>query len=293
MGDGRHTTQARMHAAASTRCAVPGRRDMTGVRQLLAYLSLRRLRLRARQIGALTFDPHVTVYPRPLEFGGQQQRVLVLTPHADDETFGAGGTLLRHRERGDAITVALFSDNVASIDDGDMTAKEKRDLREREFHAAMDVMGIDDCRLLRLGNSAFRSSVYAGSELRQLIEKEPDVLYLPSLFDNHHDHRILNIWLLRTLRDTPGIRPLIRGFEVWSPLPATAAADITHTIEQKREAMRCYASQQDAIDYMHHVEGLNAFRAMTFGGRGARYAEAFHELPADAYLELGISVLLK
>ncbi len=266
---------------------------MTGVRQLMKYLSLRRLRMRARQIGELAFDPEATVYPRPVEFNGPSQRVLVLTPHADDETFGAGGALLRHRDRGDVITVALFSDNVASIDGEGMTAEEKRDVREREFHAAMDVLGIDDRLLLRLGNSAFDSDVYSGSELRQLIEKEPDVLYLPSLFDNHHDHRILNIWLLRTLREIPGVRPIIRGFEVWSPLPATSAADITHHIEHKREAMRCYASQQDAIDYMHHIEGLNAYRAMTFGGRGARYAEAFHELPADAYLELGISVLLK
>ena len=266
---------------------------MIGVRELLKYFSLRRLQMRARQIGDLALDPQATVYPTPVEFDDAPQRVLVLTPHADDETFGAGGTLLRHRDRGDAVTVALFSDNVASIDGEGMTAEEKRDMREQEFHAAMDVLGIGDRRLLRLGNSAFDSDVYSGSELRQLIEKEPDVLYLPSLFDNHHDPRILNIWLLRTLREFPGVRPLIRGFEVWSPLPATAAADITNTIEQKREAMRCYASQQDAIDYMHHIEGLNAYRAMTFGGRGARYAEAFHELPADAYLELGISVLHK
>lgn len=266
---------------------------MIGVHGLLEYLSLRRLRLRAGQIADLAFDPQVTVYPRPLEFDGPPQRVLVLTPHADDETFGAGGTLLRHRDRGDAVTVALFSDNIASIDGDAMSATEKGEVREREFHAAMDVLGIDDRHPLRLGNNSFRSHVYSGSELRQLIEKEPDVLYLPSLFDNHHDHRILNIWLLKTLRETPAVLPLIRGFEVWSPLPATVTADITQHIEHKREAMRCYASQQDAIDYMHHMEGLNAYRAMTFGGHGARFAEAFHELPGDAYLELGISILLK
>jgi LmbE family N-acetylglucosaminyl deacetylase len=126
-----------------------------------------------------------------------------------------------------------------------------------------------------------------------LIEKEADVLYLPSLFDNHQDHRILNIWLRRALRDHPGYRPLIRGFEVWSPLPATAVTDITQHIESKRAAMRCYASQQEAMDYRHHIEGLNAYRAITFGEKKIRYAEAFLELPADAYLDLVESSLLQ
>lgn len=265
---------------------------MIGIRQLIAYFSMRRLRMRAAQIGTLSRDPLATVYPRPMEFGGSApQRVLVLTPHADDETFGAGGTLLRHREQGDAVTVALFSDNVASIVGDTLNDEEKRKTREREFHTAMDVLDIDVRILLRMGNRAFDSEVYPGSELPELIEKEPDVLYLPSLFDNHHDHRILNVWLLRTMRDHAKFRPLVRGFEVWSPLPATAVADISESIDRKREAMRCYQSQQDAIDYMHHIEGLNAYRAMTFGGRRVRYAEAFLELPADVYLELGNSYL--
>jgi LmbE family N-acetylglucosaminyl deacetylase len=265
---------------------------MTGVRHLLEYLSVRRLLRRVRQIADLATDPSVTVYPRPIDFHGGEQRVVVLTPHADDETFGAGGTILRHREHGDAVTVVLFSDNVASIDDDRMTDDEIRDIREREFRNAMDVLGVEDRILLRLGNRAFRDRVYPESVFRHVIEKEPDVLYLPSLFDNHHDHRILNIWFVRALQDHPRVRPLIRGYEVWSPLPATAAVDITRQIERKRVAMHCYPSQQEAIDYQHHIDGLNAYRAMTFGGRSARYAEAFLELPADAYLELGKSSLL-
>lgn len=103
---------------------------------------------------------------------------------------------------------------------------------------------------------------------------------------------MLNGWLLRTLREHAAFRPLVRGYEVWSPLPATAVADITRYFEGKRAAMSCYASQNASIDYMHHIEGLNAYRAMTFGGRRARHAEAFLELTADVYLELGNSLFL-
>jgi LmbE family N-acetylglucosaminyl deacetylase len=265
---------------------------MIGIRQLLEYFSFRRLRLRAGQIADYALDANATVYPHRLEFDGPSQRILVLTPHADDETFGAGGVLLRHISRGDEVHVSLFSDNVASIDGEEMDAEEKRRLRAAEFETAMDTLGISSFEQLGIGNSAFRHNVYPESVFTRLIEKEPDVLYLPSLFDNHHDHRILNIWLMRALREQTAVRPLIRGFEVWSPLPATAVTDITPFFEQKRAAMRCYASQQETIDYLHHIEGLNAYRAMTFGEKKIRYAETFLELSAVAYLELGKSSLL-
>lgn len=266
---------------------------MIGVRQLLEYFSGRKLRLRAGQLAQLVGNPHVTVYPRPMEFdAGSSRRVLVLTPHADDESFGAGGTIARHVAHGDAVRVQLYSDNTASIVNPRQGKADVVALREAEFAAAMETLGVRDWEAFRIGNSDFERGVYPPLAFIHLIENQPDVLYLPSLFDNHHDHRVLNVWLLRTLREHAAVRPLIRGYEVWSPLPATAVSDISVQMECKRAAMRCYESQLAVIDYAFHIEGLNAYRAMTFGEKSVRHAEAFLELPADAYLELGNSLLL-
>lgn len=268
---------------------------MIGIRALLEYLSLRKLKLRAGQIASLLRDPHVTVYPRVLEFDAQRrakQNVLVLTPHADDETFGAGGTIIRHLECGDDVHVILFSDNATSVGGGESSREEIVRMREDEFACAMRVLGVRHWKALRLGNRSFDDGVYPGHAFSDLIENHPDVLYLPTLFDNHHDHRVLNVWLLRTLAEHVTLRPLIRGYEVWSPLPATVVTDISKQMPRKREAMRCYRSQVTTIDYSHHIEGLNAYRAMTLGGRSARHAEVFLELSADAYLELGNSLLV-
>jgi len=263
---------------------------MQGVKQLLDHLTLRRLSLRARQMAALATDQLATVYPRPIEFEGAPKRVLVLTPHADDETFGAGGSLLRHHERGDSIRIVLFSDNVESIGGSASSAEEKLNIREAEFRDAMRFLPGTEVILLRLNNAAFKERARIHEALKkQLFEFQPDILYLPSLFDNHRDHRVLNIWLLRTLPGAPEVRPLIRGFEIWSPLPATAVTDISTCVEIKKSMMSCYASQIHVIDYEHHILGLNAYRAMTFGAT-ARYAEAFLELSSDAYLTLGNSV---
>jgi LmbE family N-acetylglucosaminyl deacetylase len=238
---------------------------MIGLRQILDRLRAKRLQLRARQ------------------------RIMLLTPHADDETFGAGGTLLQHAENGDEQSMILFSDNAASIDDTSLSQQEKIELREKEFHTATALVPGLRTASLRLGEDEFHENMPAPPVfLRQIVEFQPDVLYLPSLFDNHRDHRVLNIWLSRALREHKDVRPLIRGFEVWSPLPATIVSDITSRVEHKKSMMRCYPSQLRAIDYEHHILGLNAYRAITFGST-ARFAEAFLELPSDAYLTLGNS----
>lgn len=264
---------------------------MIGIRQMLEYFSARRLRVRARQIAALAGDTLATVYPRRIEREEEKRRVLLLTPHADDETFGAGGMLLRHHDAGADMSILLVSDNVASIDDSGIGRTEKQRIREEEFRSAMEHVPRASLTLLGIGDDGFSENSAPPAELlRACVEFQPDVLYLPSLFDNHRDHRVLNYWLLELLRTVPHFSPLIRGYEVWSPLPATAVADISEQLERKRGMMRCYASQLQAIDYEHHVLGLNAYRSMTFGGRNSRYAEAFLELPSNVYLALGSSL---
>ena len=262
------------------------RARMKSIERLYRKLALRRLLARAGDLADLASNPLRTVYPREIGFDpGAAQRVLVLTPHADAETFGAGGTLVRHLERGDEVTVVLFSDNVASIDGEDRSPEEKRALREAEFSSAMDVLGVRDRRLLHRGTGALESPSVQSIVADVLIEKEPHVLYLPSTYDNHEEHRRINRVASRALRAVRPQRLTVRGYEVWSPAPVTALADISRTVTQKRAAIRCYASQLQAIEYEHHILGLNAYRAMTLP-RGARFAEGFLELPSDAYAAL-------
>ena len=38
------------------------------------------------------------------------EKVLIVSPHPDDETLGAGGTLLQHQQRGDEIHCLLMTE---------------------------------------------------------------------------------------------------------------------------------------------------------------------------------------
>lgn len=255
---------------------------MRVIRRIFDALALRRLTLRAGQAMELAFDPLLTVYPieRTIEQGGGE-RVVVLTPHADDETFGAGGAIARHVDAGDDVAVLLCSDNAASVD-GRHDRESITRMRYAEFRRAMDALGVTCCESLDLDDSAFQSPRNEAVETF-IIGKNPTLLYLPSLLDNHTHHRVVNKWAAPVIERMRGTKLRVRGYEVWTPCTATIVIDISDVFDRKQAAIDAYASQCGVLPYRQAVEGLNAYRALTLEGR-SRQAEAFLEVPAEQYL---------
>jgi len=256
---------------------------MKTLEKLYVHLFLRRLRQRAYHIAHAAFNSSATIYPVQMTWEHKKtEKILVVTPHADDETFGMGGTIISHIEHGDSVKIIITSDNVTSIPDATLRTSEKRELRERECREAMGIFSVFDFEFLRFSDKNLASSAFLERLSFLLIENQPDVLYLPSIFDNHLDHRVVNLQIVRTLSKTEMPKPLIRGFEVWNPLPANHNNNISANIKKKITAIRCYKSQLKNVNYEHHIIGLNAYRAITLPGM-TRYAEAFFELSCAEY----------
>jgi LmbE family N-acetylglucosaminyl deacetylase len=259
---------------------------MIGIAQLERWLSMRWLHRRATQLLELARNPLLTVYPQPLDIEAEPSPwVTVITPHADDETFGAGGTIARHVDAGHYVTVILFSDNTDSIPDDIADWEDRKLLRSAEFNAAMDVLGVKGRQEMMISVKRMRSDTAMPPLGKLMIGNPHHVLYLPSLFDNHEEHRVINLWVAEELSRRPHVSCIVRAYEVWSPAPANRVADITPVLERKKAAMACYTSQLQMIDYEHHILGLNAWRAMT-EPVPVRYAEAFFEAPLSVYLDL-------
>jgi len=248
-----------------------------------------RLRKRLYEMAELAWNDLATVYPNEVEFEeGKGRRVLFISPHPDDETFGAGGSASIHVNKGNTVTFILLSDGVRN-------AREENALRWRrrvEFQTAAKILGVMDTIFLDIPPAEIGGATALKAVEKLLIEKQPHVLYLPTMFDNHEEHRFVNISVSRALRDAGNSSMIVRAYEIWSPLPANKVADITDCLEKKRKAILSYTSQLETIDYEHHILGLNAYRALTLGGK-ARYAEAFLELPARAYAAMAIRHLTK
>lgn len=218
------------------------------------------------------FDPTFRFLPlRPFSEvpGG---RVVVLAPHPDDEIIGAGGVLALHCRRGDQVVVVHVTDG-----GGASTGAARDDVRRQrsdEARAAAAVLGVTDIRALDFPDGALRPSGAFQSGLFGLLQTlRPDVLYIPSPFEHHPDHRATFLLAANALNDG-SLDPWCILYEVNEPQAATYLVDITAELPVKERALRCFTSQIAAIDIVTKTLDANRARTVNVDVVGVVAAEA-------------------
>ncbi len=218
-------------------------------------------------------------------------RVLVVAPHADDETLGMGGAIARHVERGDDVHVALLTGNGAE-GDHPFIPRQSFDKVRAEFDAALDVLGVQNRHVRDLPavlvDSLPTHSVNAVT--KEIIETTtPERLYLPFAFDLHRDHRELfysfAVHWRAYLPLGGGIRE-VYCYETASEThlgpsylePAFAPnvhVDISAHLEKKLKALDCYESQKQPSPLPRSREAITALAKFRGSQIGVAAAEAF------------------
>jgi N-acetylglucosamine malate deacetylase 1 len=204
--------------------------------------------------------------------------VLVLAPHPDDETIGAGGAIARHVDADDDVTVVVVtSGERTSGGSGDVGAA-----RESECVAACRALGVQRPPVfLRLPDGDIIGHVdLLATEIRRRAQGTA-VVYAPSVLDPHRDHRAVNIGLLRAEIDAE-----VFGYEVWSPAPVDVLIDVGQVFARKEAALRCYTTALASVDYVRTATGLAAYRSAGGGMGGAGHAEGFVRLSAAEHAVL-------
>ena len=208
--------------------------------------------------------------------------ILVVAPHPDDETLGCGGTLIKHARRGDRVSVVFLTSGELGLKQ--MPREEAWRIREREAQEAACVLGLADARFLRCPDWFLGEHIEeATGALRVvLLEQRPELVYVPHELEWHPDHKAALAALRLALAGLDEKTPVIRTFEVWTPLPEyDHVEEITDCMEQKLRAVRCYASQIGELHYDRAIEGLNAYRGEMAAKRP--YAEVFMTLDLDGH----------
>jgi LmbE family N-acetylglucosaminyl deacetylase len=202
-------------------------------------------------------------------------RILVLSPHPDDETIGCGGTLLRHLEQGDKVRVVFLT----SGEKGGHGRSEAETLRVREEEAskAAKILGLGDLEFWREPDGALRATAAVISRLRKTLNDfKPDAIYLPHDKEMHIDHRAGVRLLRKALSATKGKRPEVLMFEVWTPIQQLdEIVDISPYMETKIRAVRAYRTQCAVMGFVPAVRGLNRYRGEMHSWPGGEYAEVF------------------
>lgn len=112
------------------------------------------------------------------------QRVLVFSPHPDDETIATGGYIYDSEKRGAEVRIILVTDG------------NKHKLKERrytEFKKATMSLGVKEEDLVYLnhpdGKLKNENESALLAEFKANIEQyKPDIVFYPSLSDKHPDH---------------------------------------------------------------------------------------------------------
>jgi len=227
-------------------------------------------------------------WPRPIE-SCPEQRVVVLSPHPDDEAIGCGGAVLCHVAAGAQVSVIHIADgrwgdrrlHDPALAPEARAAMQQALMAEREAEARAWAEGAG-CQVgfLALPDGGVRPDEAAVRRLAQhLDECAPELIYLPFVMDLLEDHwqtnRLLDAALMRCGAWARRVR--LRGYEVWAPVVANRVLDITVVAERKQALLGLYRSQLRDVDYRRCIDGLNTWRAMMLPRTGQGRAEAFFE----------------
>jgi LmbE family N-acetylglucosaminyl deacetylase len=226
--------------------------------------------------------------------------IMLIGAHPDDE-ISAGGTLVKHSRAGDRVVVLTMTDG--GMGHRTMPVAELVKLREREAHAAAEVLGAE-LRLLGYPDGGVQHNLEVAHGLaRHIREVKPDILLTHSQETLHPDHNATekdavdavfaaSLPLLDLGLPSYDV-PLVLRFAQDIYRRHDVYVDIRDSIDAKIQAAGCHSSQYEdwlttggcAIDGGWEMGYQDAFRmeARIFGGHcGVEYAEAFDYLrPPD------------
>lgn len=210
---------------------------------------------------------------------------VVIACHPDDETLGAGGTLIRHKAEGDKIYWVI----VTCITKGGHTEKMMAK-RKKEIVSVSRLYDFD--RIYEFEIPTTQAETVPVSDLIGRISKvfnevRPDTVYLPFRSDIHSDHRAV---FDAAYACTKKFRyPFIKKIAMMEALSETEFApslknrtfipnyfvDISDYIEKKIKIMKRYSGEMENHPSPRSVKNIRALATFRGATAGCAYAESF------------------
>lgn len=210
--------------------------------------------------------------------------VAVVSPHPDDETLGAGGTIARHAALGDEIHVCVVTKGYEPD-----WQRESLELIREQTNEALKVLGVLDAEFL--GFPTVKLNTVPMKELTDSIAGfikgvEPQVVYAPFPGDLNSDHGIVARSTAIAVRPTPGSRMSLLYYETlssteWgriflhSGFKPNLYVDIESVLDRKLAAAKSYDSEMRQFPHPRSVEGIEALARTRGMEVGLNAAEAF------------------
>lgn len=214
-------------------------------------------------------------------------KILVVSPHPDDETLGAGGSLLRYKSEGNKI----YWLNITNMKIEYGFCQKQIEKRQKEIERVIRAYNFDD--FFDLGLCPAKLEQYESDSIIKKISTvissiEPDTIILPYKSDVHSDHGIVFNWCYSCTKifRYPYIKRIL-AMEILSEtdfaLPEEKFApnyfiDISDFLDMKIEILNMYDSEVSKHPFPRSNKGIKSLATLRGISAGTNYAEAFNAI---------------
>lgn len=215
-----------------------------------------------------------------------KKRILIISPHPDDETLGVGGAIAKYSDAGHEINVLTISGHLPPLykrNDYEITIKEAK--------RAFKILGVKKFTFLELPATMLGDIPH--HELNSKIFKyvndfKPHIVFCP-FPDRHIDHRLVFDSVMVATRPVGIGRniEIVAAYETLSETHWNAShieanftpnwvIDISDSIKKKLEALKCYKSQISDFPGPRSIESLEALAKFRGTQAGFAFGEGMH-----------------
>lgn len=215
-----------------------------------------------------------------------KKRILVISPHPDDETLGLGGSVAKFVEEGSEVFVLTVSGHLPPL-----YSQKAYKTTINEAKKAYKVLGVEKSKFLRIP-----ATMVKDEPIHELNEKitsviknyKPNIVFIP-FFDRHIDHRVIFESSLVATRPV-GIGKNIEMVAAYETISEThwnapyiepnfspnLVINISNYLSKKIEALKCYESQISFDEGPRSIKAISALAQFRGSQSGFEFGEAFY-----------------
>ncbi len=200
---------------------------------------------------------------------------LIFAPHADDETFGMGGTLLLAKEQSINTSLVIMTNGILGLANQEKSLAAH--IRCEEAKKAAHLLGIQRLIFLEEEDRGLSANAFIIKKIQALIlQYKPDCIFIPAPLELHPDHRMTAFIVWQALQN---IKPIldIYAYEISVQGFINTLIDTTSVAQQKYDVMQVYQSQIQQNNYIEIVQALDKARTYTLKSKVSS-AEGFLKL---------------
>lgn len=185
-------------------------------------------------------------------------RILIIAPHPDDECIGPGGVLLQYPKQCEVI---VLTDGRQG--QGDIAPEKEKQIRKQEFLNEMKWLNVGGFRMFDIEDGTLLSHIDC---LDGISLKEYSKIFVTGLSDDHPDHKAAFLCVKEAAKKVASEEmPECYLYEVHTPLQLpTHFLDISEKLKGKCELIRLHQSQLKELPYDVLAEQCACYRATLY-----------------------------